>query len=107
MCVLSVVTDITSRKEAERALQSREDLLKIFVQHVPAAVAMLDNEMRYLQVSDRWCADFSLTSSELLGRSHYEIFPDLPDQWKDVHQRCLAGETVRADEARWDREDRI
>jgi PAS domain S-box-containing protein len=86
-------------------LQTREGLLKTFVKHVPAAVAMLDRDMRYLQVSDRWCADFSLDSSQLLGRSHYEIFPDLPERWRQIHRLCLEGETLRAEEDRWDRAD--
>jgi len=65
---------------------------------------MLDCDMRYLQVSDRWCADYSFDSSQILGRSHYEVFPDLPERWKQIHRRGLAGETLRADEDRWDRE---
>jgi PAS domain S-box-containing protein len=84
-------------------LQTREELLKTFVKHVPAAVAMLDRDMRYLQVSDRWCADYSVDSSQLLGRSHYEIFPDLPERWRQIHRRSLEGETLRAEEDRWDR----
>ena len=115
---VGVGVDVTDRKRAEQALQqgtrileeqtallqSREELLKIFVKHVPAAVAMLDRDMRYLQVSDRWCVDFSLDGSQLLGRSHYEVFPDIPDRWKQLLRCALAGETLRADEDRWDRE---
>jgi PAS domain S-box-containing protein len=85
-------------------LQSREELLKIFVKHVPAAVAMFDRDMRYIQVSERWCADFSVDSSQLMGRSHYEIFPDIPERWKEIHRRALEGETLRAEEDPWDRE---
>jgi PAS domain S-box-containing protein len=115
--MIGVNIDVTQRKRAEETrlevnrtleaqaalLQSREELLKTFVKNVPAAVAMLDRDMRYLQVSDRWCADYSLDSSQVLGRSHYEIFPDVPERWKETHRRALAGETLRAEEDRWDR----
>ena len=94
--------DVTERKRTEEALlevnrtleaqaallQSREELLKIFVKNVPAGVAMLDRDMRYLQVSDRWCADYSVDSSQVLGRSHYELFPDIPPRWKEMHRRA-------------------
>ena len=99
-----MVEEITEKKSAEDALRASEDLLKIFVKSVPVGVAMLDRDMRYLQVSDRWCADYSLDSSQALGRSHYELFPDVPQRWKEMHRRGLEGETLRADEDRWDRE---
>jgi PAS domain S-box-containing protein len=90
--------------EAQTAeLQSREELLKIFVKNVPAGVAMLDRDMRYVAVSDRWCADYGVEASQVLGRSHYELLPDMPHWWKEVHRRALAGETLREDEERWER----
>jgi PAS domain S-box-containing protein len=117
--MVGVNADITERKQSEEALkevnrsleaqaavlQSREELLRIFVKNVPAGVAMLDRDMHYLQVSDRWCQDYSVDSSEVLGRSHYEVFPVMPDRWKKVHRRALGGETLRSEEERWDRED--
>jgi len=116
--VVGANMDVTDRKRTEETLvevnrnleaqtamlQAREELLRIFVKYVPAAVAMLDRDMRYLQVSERWCSDFGLSSTDMLGRSHYEIFPDLPDRWKELHRRALEGETVRAEEDRWDRQ---
>jgi len=101
--IIAMVEEITDKKAAEEALQAREDLLKIFVKNVPVGVAMLDRDMRYLQVSDRWCVDYSIDSSQVLGRSHYELFSDIPERWKEMHKRALAGETLRAEEDRWDR----
>ena len=113
-----IAQNITERRRAEEilhdtnealesqkgVLEAREELLRIFVKNVPAGVAMLDRDMRYLQVSDRFCADYSVDSSQVLGRSHYELFPDIPDRWKEIHRRALEGETLRAEEDRWDRE---
>jgi len=84
-------------------LQSPDDLLKTFVKSVPVGVAMLDRHMRYLQVSDRWCADYAIDSSQVLGRSHYELFPDIPQRWKELHRRGSKGETLRAEEDHWER----
>ncbi len=97
-------TDISDQRKIEEALREGQQRLQTFVRYVPDGVAMLDREMRYLQVSDRWCADYSRSSDEMLGRSHYEIFPDIPERWKEIHRRCLAGETLRADEDCWQRE---
>ena len=103
--VVGVNMDVTGRKLAELALNAREELLKTFVKNVPAAVAMLDTDMHYLQVSDRWCTDYLPGRMQILGRLHYELFPDMPERWKEVHRRALAGETLRADEDRWDGQD--
>src|SRR6267142_3830958 len=101
--IIAMVEEITDKKAAEEALQAREDLLKIFVKNVPVGVAMLDRDMRYLQVSDRWCADYAIDSSQVLGRSHYELFPDIPQRWKELHRRGSKGETLRAEEDHWER----
>lgn len=83
--------DITERKQTELALLEREQQFKLFVEHSPAALAILDNEMRYLLVSRRWLTDYRVRETNVIGRSHYDLFPDLPAQWKEIHQRCLAG----------------
>lgn len=77
---------------------SLEPALKAMVSNAPAAVAVFDREMRYLWASQRWMSDFALDPDEILGRSHYEVFPDIPERWKAIHRRCLAGATESSDE---------
>ncbi|MGE3163947.1 MAG: ATP-binding protein [Planctomycetota bacterium] len=77
------------------------DLLSVFVEHLPAAVAMLDRDMRYIMVSRRWLQTYHQEQEQVIGRCHYDLFPNMPERWKALHRRCLAGEVLRADEDAW------
>ncbi|MBD2517008.1 PAS domain S-box protein [Nostoc sp. FACHB-973] len=104
--VALVFKDITRRKQAEIALQEREATLRLFAQYAPAGIAMFDRDMRYLIASQRWVEDYHLDSVEsLIGRSHYKIFPEITEQWQQIHQRCLAGISEKCEEDLFVRSD--
>ncbi|WP_437669101.1 STAS domain-containing protein [Sorangium sp. So ce131] len=79
--------------------------MRLFVTYTPAAVAMLDRDMRYILASHRWLIDYGLSDREIIGRSHYEIFPDIPEGWREVHRRCLAGASEGREEDPFPRSD--
>ncbi len=58
---------------AQPLLSNEQALLRLFIKHTPAAIAMFDTEMHYLQVSDRFLTDYDLEGQDLIGRSHYEV----------------------------------
>jgi len=86
------------RKRVEEAVKMNEALLRLFIKHTPAAIAMFDTRMRYLQVSDRFLTDYHLQGQNIIGRSHYQVFPDLPERWKEVHRRILEGAVEQCEE---------
>ncbi len=104
---VGVLRDISKRKTQEKALAVREAQMKMFIKYTPAAVAMFDREIQYLMASDRWYSDYGLKGQEIIGKSHYEIFPEIDEkpEWKAHHQRCLAGEVVKKDEDAFVRAD--
>ena len=97
--------DITERKEAEAELQRSGDQVRLFVEHAPAALAMFDREMRYINVSRRWRDNFGLGERDVRGVCHYDVFPEIPERWKEAHRRGLAGEVLREESDRFERAD--
>ena len=100
-----VVQETTARRRSEDALRERENQLRLYAEYSPAAIAMLDRDMRYLVASHRWMENYRLGDQSIVGRSHNEVFPEIPPRWTEVHRRCLAGAVEKCDEDPFPRAD--
>jgi PAS domain S-box-containing protein len=87
-----------NRRLAEGAPAATRRLLEEIVRTLPLGLAVFDREMRYLAHSDGWLEFHGHTGDpDVIGRSHYEVFPQISETWRAVHGRCLAGATERSD----------
>lgn len=98
---LGIATDISEQKKTQQALTIEKARLMAFVEHAPAAVAMFDQNIRYIAVSHRWMEEYRLGNQNIIGLSHYEVFPNLSQEWKNIHARCLQGAVEKNEEDRW------
>jgi len=89
--------DITEQKKAIALLRENEEKMRLFIHYSPSAIAMFDCDMRYLAYSRRWLTDYGLAEQNLIGRSHYDVFPDIPERWKELHRRGLAGSNEKCE----------
>jgi PAS domain S-box-containing protein len=81
-----------------------KNLNAIYIKQAPHAIAMFDREMRYIAVSEKWLNDYGITEA-VIGKTHYEVFPEIGDDWKKIHLDCLAGATNTNPEAIFERLD--
>jgi PAS domain S-box-containing protein len=100
-----VLTDLEEVISAEASLRQSQERLRFFVDNAPSAIAMFDREMRYMAVSHRWLSDYRLVAQDVIGRSHYDVIPDLPERWRDIFARCLGGAVEKKEEDAFPRAD--
>jgi signal transduction histidine kinase len=82
------------RQRAEAVLRASEEALRLFIEDAPAAMALLDRQMRCLAVSRRWMLDYPS-----------ETFLELSERWKEAYRCALDGAVVQAEEDAFVRAD--
>ncbi|WP_204106585.1 MULTISPECIES: PAS domain S-box protein [Spirulina sp. CCY15215] len=103
--IYAVAHDVTEQKNYEANLERERQQLQQIVKNAPVAMAMFDRNMNYIAHSDRWLTDYELPDTSLVGWNYYDIFPDIPDRWREAHQRALQGEKLSHPEDMFLRED--
>lgn len=75
------------------------------IEQMPAAIAIFDDEMRHRAVSRRYLSDMAsifsteiLSPNQIIGCVPYDLWPNLPPRWRDIHTRVLAGEELAEEE---------
>jgi PAS domain S-box-containing protein len=100
-----VMIDVTARKLADQAIEQERQQLRQIIQNAPLPMAMFDTEMHYIAHSDQWLTDYGLEGQSIIGRSHYEVLPNVPDHWRQAHTKALTGEIVSCEEDKFTRVD--
>lgn len=91
----------TAQEFSEQLLHKKEQL-ELFIRHVPAPIAMFDRNMCYMHASEGWLRQYKLDGN-IIGRCHYDIFPDVLERWKDDHKRVMQGEILTSEEDKFER----
>ena len=89
---------LQTQREAQLEMLRKKAQLREFVRHAPAAIAMLDRDLCYLQASERWLIEHDLLGQDIIGRSHYDVFPEMPEGRRETHQRALGGEVLHGED---------
>jgi len=99
--------EITERNQAEQALTHSYELMNYIIEHMQGGVAVFDNSMNYTYVSQRYLDEYKITENSIIGKNHYEVSPEIPERWKVIHQKALAGEVCNSEKDIFKRADGI
>jgi PAS domain S-box-containing protein len=102
---IASMIDVTEKKLAENRLVHSHDLMRYIIEHTKSAVAVHDRDLRYIYVSQRYLDAYKIKDRNIIGKHHYDVFPDLPQKWRDVHQEALKGKVTRSDRDSYPRAD--
>ncbi len=99
--VHGVVIDRTDEARALREILDSDSMVSRFIDSAPFPMMVCDADMNVLMASPEFMEFHGLTSKESIGSNLYELLPWLPQSWRNVHSRALAGETIRNDADRY------
>ncbi len=102
---IPAIRDITRRVQIEDALRESEAVMHYIIKYDPNAIAVYDLDLHYIAVSDRYLRDYEVKEQDLIGKHHYQVFPEMPQKWKEVHQRVLKGAIERNEDDYFVRSD--
>ena len=85
----------------DETLRESQENLRLLVAQAPITVAMFDRNMNYIATSRRWIATYGRGHADLTGLNHYGVKYDMPDYWREVHRKALAGEAQDCEEDKW------
>ncbi|HET8689199.1 MAG TPA: PAS domain S-box protein, partial [Methanosarcina sp.] len=94
---MSMITDITKRKEVEEALVRSEKEFRTLAENAPDMIARFDRQNHHMYVNPAVAEIYGLSQEEIIGKTHRElgIDPEKVKFWEEHHQNIFATKKPR------------
>lgn len=93
---VGTVTDITDRKKTEQALLDSQQLLQSTMDHVPAVIAYMDREGRFLNVNKAVEEVLGMPQALIRGKTVYDLMPrEAADLLRQQDMEVMASRQAR------------
>jgi PAS domain S-box-containing protein len=93
-CVLSIIRDITKRKQAEEALRASEERFRAIFEQAAVGVALLETKSgRYVRINQTYCDFLGYTPAELLQKGFQDVtYPEDVQANADHNAKLIVGQ---------------
>ncbi len=93
--IFGIIQNIDTPKKTYLELAKKEAMLQSFIADVPVAIAMFDNDLRYLSASRCWTDEFSMDLDYILGKNIMEISGNIPEDRLKIYHDALNGKSYK------------
>ncbi|MCB9063003.1 MAG: PAS domain S-box protein [Halobacteriovoraceae bacterium] len=98
MLVVMSVRNITERVLNEQKIKNNEKQMRSFVKHLPTSVAMLDHNMNFLAMSQKWEKEFDISIEQIEGKNIFETTYLKKQYWEDIFKKAQNGQTIEKEQ---------
>jgi PAS domain S-box-containing protein len=91
------VADEWTRVRATRARDAAHRTLAAVVESAPISLVLTDREMRLVHASPTWFEECALDPAAAVGRTMYELSPEVFEPWRRAFDLALRGKTLFAE----------
>jgi putative methionine-R-sulfoxide reductase with GAF domain len=79
-------------------LEQKTNIFSSVIKDNPTCVALLDEDLRYIEVSNKWREQFlKKKDQDIIGRNHFKLYLNIPYRWKQYITSALSGKSIRID----------
>jgi PAS domain S-box-containing protein len=82
---------IAGSDKIPEALKECGEMMQYMIRHDPRPITILDFNLHVLAISDSFLSDYNSQEQHPVGMHFYDLFPEIPPRWREVHQRGLQG----------------
>ncbi len=93
----AVAEHLAVRRRAVPLHRAKSHLAQL-IHRMPTAIAMFDEDLCYIAMSERWAQDYNLDRERAIGQCQYDLMPELTERERAINNRCLAGAVERSDD---------
>lgn len=95
LILFGTVRDVTNEVRNDNIRTGQKDLIERLIKSLPIPALITNRKLEYISVNERFLIDFNLSKVEIApGFSHHDMFPAMPERWKEMMRLALSGQPM-------------
>jgi len=105
--ILASARDVSDRIALSQMIEEHDHKLNLMIRYSPAPISLLDKELNYLFVSQKWLEDNKIAESDVIGKNIKEVFPVLSKnrEWGGIFISSLKGNVEKGSNYKFELRD--